>query len=506
LLPAAGFLALVAWYLSASPFARTDFPLDDAWIHRVYARAFALGHGFAYNSGQQEAGATSPLWILVSAPAHWLASWGTNAVVLGVKALGVLLALACLWLVQKITRQLTESVACGAAVAALYALEPRLVFSSLSGMETVLVVGLALAATSALLARRWILGSLLIGLLPLARPESALALPMLFVFLISLRSAERPRRLWRAAGLSLIPSAFWVGFCLAVTGHPLPTTYYLKARSFQLSSQTLLTAWRALAEQGFGSTPELLVGCLAGAALLCRRADRAAVVTLGAGAAFPTLYAVAVVGGRKMTSGAYYFTRWLDPAFLLLTAFACVGLGLLVRWAFGVLVQSRIHRMQKVRSFAALGSLLVVALGAAIGLRPFAASLEWSRHHLGSDSRAIRLLNVQAGLWIREHVPESATLAVNDAGAIRYFGERKTLDLLGLNYARLAFGEVERREVFGEADWIAVFPDWFPREELAFRFVRRQSFAIPLEEYTICNCPGQTHLWIMERRGGPVRG
>ncbi|MCF7818105.1 MAG: hypothetical protein K9M54_09515 [Kiritimatiellales bacterium] len=45
-------------FFAANPFSLLDFPLDDAWIHRVYSRAFAFGHGFAYNPGQQEAGST----------------------------------------------------------------------------------------------------------------------------------------------------------------------------------------------------------------------------------------------------------------------------------------------------------------------------------------------------------------------------------------------------------------------------------------------------------------
>ncbi|MDH4319364.1 MAG: hypothetical protein OEV64_13305, partial [Desulfobulbaceae bacterium] len=55
-----------------------DFPLDDAWIHQVYARSLSLGHGFSYNIGQQEAGSTSPLWAIVTAPAHWLELMGTD--------------------------------------------------------------------------------------------------------------------------------------------------------------------------------------------------------------------------------------------------------------------------------------------------------------------------------------------------------------------------------------------------------------------------------------------
>ena len=52
-----------------------SFPLDDAWIHRVYAASLASGEGFSYNL-KPETGFTSPLWVIVTAPIHWLPeSW-----------------------------------------------------------------------------------------------------------------------------------------------------------------------------------------------------------------------------------------------------------------------------------------------------------------------------------------------------------------------------------------------------------------------------------------------
>ena len=55
-LPLVLFLAASAYFLAASAHSRYDFPLDDAWIHRVYSRSFAQGDGFAYNPGEQEGG------------------------------------------------------------------------------------------------------------------------------------------------------------------------------------------------------------------------------------------------------------------------------------------------------------------------------------------------------------------------------------------------------------------------------------------------------------------
>lgn len=65
--------------------------------------------------GQQETGATSPLWAVVSAPAHALQFAGDDAVVLAVKAIGLLAALAALLALASLTRALTGSRAAGSS-------------------------------------------------------------------------------------------------------------------------------------------------------------------------------------------------------------------------------------------------------------------------------------------------------------------------------------------------------------------------------------------------------
>lgn len=72
LIPCAVFLILIFHFTAFSPYGWTDFPLDDAWIHQVYSRSIAHGDGFQYNDGEQEAGSSSPLWSILTAPAHWL--------------------------------------------------------------------------------------------------------------------------------------------------------------------------------------------------------------------------------------------------------------------------------------------------------------------------------------------------------------------------------------------------------------------------------------------------
>ena len=139
--PVVVYLIALSGFLGDS-YSRFDFPLDDAWIHRVYSRSIALGRGFEYNEGRQEAGSTSPLWAIVTAPAHWLETAGVETVAGAVKLIGVLLGLGVVLATNRLARRVSGSRLVGCVCASLFALEPRFLFSCLSGMENVLLLAL----------------------------------------------------------------------------------------------------------------------------------------------------------------------------------------------------------------------------------------------------------------------------------------------------------------------------------------------------------------------------
>ena len=165
LIPALVYGAAVAGFV-ADGYSLFAFPLDDAWIHRVYSRSFARGQGFAYNEGVQEAGFTSPLWVVLTAPAQWAEPLGTDGVVLLVKVAGVLLGLAAVAATAMIGQRLSGSPWMGCLAASLFALEPRLLFSALSGMEPILLVALWAWICVALLRGHFVLSLVLFGLAP----------------------------------------------------------------------------------------------------------------------------------------------------------------------------------------------------------------------------------------------------------------------------------------------------------------------------------------------------
>lgn len=220
--------------------------------------------------------------------------------------------------------------------------------------------------------------------------------------------------------------------------------------------------------------------------------------------AAPLAYLVGVLGSRRIVLEGYYWTRWLDPACLVLMIPICIGCAIIVslvllpreRWSIWLHSQPRCLQLR-------------VVLGIAVGVMLFASVPFYSgsfmdrRHHIASDARAIHIVKVQPGKWINDHTPTSAVVGVNDAGAIRYFGRRHTVDLLGLNNSAIAFGKISQLEALQSSDWLAIVPALFNntvlREGFADTFKPRAEARITLAEYTVCWCPGQTVTTIFEK-------
>ncbi len=506
LIPAVIYVCSLSYFIT-DDFCLYDFPLDDAWIHRVYSSSFAFGHGFQYNEGVQEAGSTSPLWAIASSPAQWLETFGTNYVVLATKFIGALFGLIAIQILSRIGKFITGSTVVAVVSGSLLALEPRLLFSSLSGMETTLLFALWIAACYALLRKKYLFSMVLMGLTPAARPEAVIvALPLIIVVtILSFRRKGQPTYKKIAWIIPWLPLLAWSVFCKFTNGHWLPNTFYLKAEPFHLGPDQFNIAWQALSNHGFASLNIYLVGigvyftsCLAKKKSIAKLSLLLLVV-------LPVIYLFAVVGSRHVLLEGYYWTRWIDPASLMLTVPFCLGWTIIISGLAKQcpILPSRLHSQSKYRFLAVVVGSLGLA-GLLWSIPVFSETFNDRRSHLATDSRAINIINVQAGKWIYNHTQPDAVVGVNDAGAIRYFGQRRTIDLRGLNNADIAFGKVSWPQCLAQLDWLAIFPSWFEGLDLLSgikaNFDQRTIFSISLEEYTICNAPGQTTKVIFERK------
>lgn len=526
--PAIVYGATIALFLAWSPSNRAQFPLDDAWIHRVYARSFAWGHGFAYNDAQ-EAGCTSPLWAVISAPAQWLEPpFGPAAVVWAVKLLGVALGALSVAGVYRLGRQMLALSTSGPAVdptidptidaatgatgrtwpaalaASLFACEPALAFSTLSGMEVALLLCLWLWVLASIHAGRWRRAAVLLGLLPVARPEGVLLAGLCVLALVIQRRRKVMELVTPATVIAAaLPTALWIAFCELVTGHLLPNTFYLKASS-EVGAHAIATAFGALVQHGWARSIALPIAGALALALWCHRNRRhaavAALLALGSLA-----FVIAVVGTRSYLPLGYYWTRWTDPGVLGVAAACALGIALAMHAlarAIGAL-DARVARAAIARLTLVIVALVLIVVASVPGL---ARSLAERAERLGSDGRVIERMNVEPGRWIAAHTPPSAVVGVNDAGALRYFGQRTTIDLIGLNSADLAFQRVPMDAIEQRIDWLAVYPLLLNLHPVFASFAQLRWFAIPREQYTICDCRGPTEMFVARRPDGGALG
>lgn len=417
--PLAAALCALAILRAAAPgyLTRQGFPLDDAWIHAVYAREFARTATLAYNPGVPATGETSPLWALVTAIPHLFAH-GDRAIA-ATKILGFALhAVSAVLIAIALGAASPQSKGLATAAGALAAFHPDLVAAAVSGMEvplaTCVVAGVAYATARESIA----LAAVCAAAAFLARPETALiAVLCPMVFFVNAGARRWLGMTLAASGGSFAALGVLAVRNLVVSGRPLPATFYAKAAT----SWSHALAWQ---QTGFArvfeampvvAAPALLVVIALGSAWVVTRervepASRLAATLALCGLAF-CVASFALV--HPVDPQAFYHQRYVLPALLPLTAAA----PFLVRELAGAV---------RVRPRAA-AAILVAILAAWMA---YAAPARFRR--LSNDARNIDDVQVAFGKALSE-TSASDVVWVVDAGAIRYYGAPLVVDLMALN-------------------------------------------------------------------------
>jgi 4-amino-4-deoxy-L-arabinose transferase-like glycosyltransferase len=450
-----GCLTLAIFALNAYDFTdgRGGAPLDDAWIHFQFARNLARGDGLSFNPGQPTSGSTAPLWTLLLAAVYFV---GGEFPVAG-QALSAACFLAALAATYEVGKRLTDSRWAGWLASVVVAINGRMVWAGLSGLETCLFATLTLLAIGAHVsdraARRYRLRTAaLFGLAALSRPEGylffALALADL-LFALIVQEQEPWRTRWRR--FPILPTLLFATivlpyliFSLHTSGHLLPNTYRAKATVNLLPDRDFLSL---TAKYLILDNPLLLPFFLFGLILLIERASLLSLWSAGLPLVYAFLHAV-----------LYQHGRYLIP---LIPCNAVIGVvGLLGARQMAVRRGWRWRGSQT--RLAILVSLLVVA-GTAWRLPTMASLYAWNVDNVNE-------MHVALGHWVAENTPPDAVLALNDIGAITYVSERPVVDLAGLvtpevvPILRGPDRDSKLADFIEEQDvqYVIIFPKWFP--------------------------------------------
>jgi hypothetical protein len=219
------------------------YPLDDSWIHQVFARNLAGGHGFSYNPGRAIAADTAPLWAIVLVPAWMIFGPVTGGLIMGV----ILQGLAIIG-IYRLTKQITEDDNLAFLATIFSALFWPIIWGAMSGMETGLYSALSLwgmylffkSRRSGDIQRHG--AYLLFTLSFLTRPECVLfiAAAIIHDLVTAIKSREKMVKPW--AVKIVIIAAFtvpYLAFNYITVGIIFPNTFSVKVMGRDLISAVL---------------------------------------------------------------------------------------------------------------------------------------------------------------------------------------------------------------------------------------------------------------------------
>lgn len=473
LLIASGAVLLIT--VGRSYMARRGLPLDDAWIHAVYGRELSRTGMVAYNPGEPATGETSLMWAAVAAAAH--AGAGTAAEAIArTKWLGFALHAAA-----------AAALACGALApgasrtasflgAALVLFNPALLAASVSGMEVPLAscVAVGLAAAAARGTPLIVFAASFVA--PLARPELAACSLVLAALMPLARGCSRRRAVVAAAGGTAACFLTLAVRNLSVSGFPLPATFYAKfGRGGAGPADSLWRGFRLLLpalSELLAPAVVLPLGLLCAAILVRRRRESEAKAPNRVAAAAVILtsivfFAVSFVASPPVDPDAFYHQRYALP---LLTLF----LG-----GLPILVAPFLRGSGWARAVA-------LCLGAFVVAREI-SHVPARFRRLENDAHNIDDVQVALGKSLGAEPRETTVWAV-DAGAIRYFGSARVVDMMGLNSPALLGAGPGRFLDSVRPTILEVVPSWSALSVEAGGIGDVRAFA-PSTPYTVTSYP-----------------
>ena len=465
-LVAAGVIARTAIHEIVARLGHPGATLDDAYIHFQYARAIAEGHPLRFQAGEPiTSGATSLLWPVLLAP-FYSVGFTDEAIlwpawVLSFGALG-LLAYETFHLTKRLTG---AAVAAGAA--AMVLCFSGFTWCAASGMEVVpFAWSLARAARRSSewaempahersRARTWELVAIAWAA-SLFRPEGALL--ALFVAVTLVTFPAKPTLRARSLGLLALSGALVTPLLLLVTTGTATSNTTLVKLLVGNPYYPGLVLWTTV-----GNNVRFLIGSL----LNGEEHAWEFLPVDGAPVALAGLVAIPLAGWRAKANW-----RALSVLLIALLMFApCFYDTFLwnrlryvwpfaTGWLIGVACLARMVTMvPEVLSSMVIGKTILEALKSRGFVRgpvwtvprwvaPLACGLiagtlgaklsghYWNRQgvmkDIGDNAAGIDKQQVALGRWANANLPADARIGVNDTGAIAYFSDRHTFDIVGL--------------------------------------------------------------------------
>ncbi len=434
-------------------------PLDDVYIHFQYARQLALGEPYVYNPGDlPTSGATSFIYPYILAFGYLIGFQGLN---LGIWAMiaGCFALLGAMWAIYRLCYIFDAPIWLAVLTPISFVLTGSFSWHAVSGMETLLIVCFSLWTLLAFIEKRVSLFAVVAILLALTRPEGSIMAGIAsgLYILRTLSDKSIQFKFKHTVFLSLPILAFGIQ----------PTVNFLLTGSFSSSGgqaksllgvipqdwsiiisrivDNFLRIWLELLT-GYNPSQDLWyviiltvpMGVI-GLFLLLRRREYCLVVLM------LVLWMLAVSGAISTLDTAFWhFKRYQMPLFALFVPLSVIP----VVWTLKQFPQAR----WGVYAF----DIVIVPLFVVLSLSAFLHRYEVNLNYVRQQPLAM-------AHWLSENTSEDAVVAVHDVGMMRYMGNRKTLDIVGLTtpsaaqYWRNGVGSVAEFLMIHQPDFIASY-------------------------------------------------
>lgn len=436
-------IAVLFYLLMSAMIFRVGFPLDDTWIHLTYARNFAEHGEWAFRLGEQSAGSTAPLWTFLLSLGYFL----KLAPYIWTFFLGWVVLTALGIAAESVTRKLVATYKSTLPWAGIFFVVAwHLTWSAVSGMETILHALLTFLVLSALItgSRRYLALGLLAGLSVWVRPDGLTLLGPIFFTALFIETS------WSSRGTALLKTIMGFGalflayllFNLALSGNPMPNTFYAKQAEYQAE-------W--LSQPFFGRVNEYLSPIVASPFLvlipgalnwLCK-----AVRLQNWGALAGAIWFFGYLVIYFMRLPAYQHGRYIIPALPVLYLWGMAGF-------LEYLTSAKAKQTIALLWRSLLGVLCV--LYSLVAARQNAHDVYWIESEM-----------VETAKWVQANLPPDALLAVHDIGALGYYVPNPIVDLAGLITPEVVpFLRDESRLaeylVKTSSDYLIVFRNYYP--------------------------------------------
>ena len=474
-------------------------PIDDCYIILAYARN-VLRHGdlFSYNHGLFTTGITSPLYCLCIAAGKAV----TGDWLPGVSLVGIVCFITALTMGAVYSYKISGREQAGKTAAVFFILFwgcwGYIGYFTFCGMEPIMHVALSFMLLITFESRRYLLTGILLGMCAMVRPESvflalALGLDPASRFIMALYRKDRDSLAAPFNNGVLLLTGFiiaygpWMAWCLYVTGSVFPATvsvkthvqdmksilHYISSLCFMYDPDAFdirfsahacgPSLWVSLRE----SFPVALFS-LAAVPFLIKTPRRILPLL------YPALHII-LTCTKNTTPGENMRYMVFDYSIFMLYFAVATAKAITMPLPTDRLRGFAIGAMA--RSFGVIfGCVLCILV---------LEDYQRNERHFAFGAKYFDRLDYSIGKWLAANTPQDAKVALNQAGGIKFFSDRETIDLVGLtDHTLLPYvkGPLNPAQALidRDVDYIASFgDDWLAQWGLDMR--NRQLFTrVPL--------------------------